>query len=76
MAIARQESHYFLWHAVSEKCYTEKSETIQNLKANIRSVIADIRLHALKKVPENACDRMRYCEASRWNHMNEIFFHF
>lgn len=67
---------YFLWGAVKDKCYADKPETIENLKANIRDAIAEIRPHTLEKVLENWSDRMGYCEASRGSHMNEIIFHF
>lgn len=66
---------YFLWGAVKDKCYADKPETIEHLKANIRDAIAEIQPHTLAKVLENWSDRMGYCEASRGSHMNEIIFH-
>ena len=33
---------YYLWGAVKDKCYADKSETINALKANIREAIGEI----------------------------------
>ena len=67
---------YFLWSAVTDKCYVHHPETIDHLKVNIRDAINEIRPQTLKKVHENWSDQMGYCEASRASHLNEIIFHF
>ena len=36
---------YQLWVVVKDKCYANKSETIDALKDNIREVIGEIQLH-------------------------------
>ena len=51
---------HYLWDAIKEMCYSEKPESIQHLKVNIRDANGEIRLHALEKVYENLSDRMRY----------------
>ena len=66
---------YFLWSAVKEKCFADKPEAIELLKAKICDAIVEIRAHTLEKVHENFSDRMKYYEASRDSHMNEIIFH-
>ena len=35
---------YYLWGAVKDKCYADKSETIYSLKDNIREAIGEIQL--------------------------------
>ena len=40
---------YYLWGAVKDKCYADKSETIDALKDNIREAIGEIQLHTIDK---------------------------
>ena len=35
---------YYLWDAVKDKCYADNSETIDDLKDNIREAIGEIQL--------------------------------
>ena len=67
---------YYLWDAVKDKCYTEKLETIDALKDNIREAIGEIQLHTIDNVLRNWIDRIGYCMASRGSHLNEIIFHY
>ena len=62
----------FLWGAVKDKCYTDKPETIDALKDNIREAIGEIQLHTMLK---NCTDSVGYCMASRDSHLNEIIFY-
>ena len=41
---------YYLWGAVKDKCYADKSETIDALKNNIREYIGEIQLHTIDNV--------------------------
>ena len=41
---------YNLWGAVKDKCYTDKPETIDALKDNIREAIGEIQLHTIDNV--------------------------
>ena len=68
--------NYFQWGAVKEHCCTDKPETIEHLRANIRDAIAEIRPNTLEKVHKNWSDQMRYYEANCSSHMNEIIFDF
>ena len=54
----------YLWGAVKDKCYADKPETIDALKANIREVIGEIQLHTIDNVLTNWTDRVGYCMAS------------
>ena len=67
---------YYLWRAVKDKCYADKPETIDALKENIREVIGDIQLNAIKNVLKNWFDREGYYMASRGSHLSEIIFHY
>ena len=44
---------YYLWGAGKDKCYTDKPETIDALKDNIREAIAEIQLHTIDNVLKN-----------------------
>ena len=55
---------YYLWGAVKDKCYTDKPETIDALKDNIREAIGEIQLHTIDNVLKNWTDRVGYCMAS------------
>ena len=54
-------------------CYSDKQETIDALKDNIREAIGEIQLHTIDNVLKNWTDR---CMASRGSHLNEIIFHY
>ena len=66
---------YHLWGALKDKCYADKSKTIDALKDNIREAVCDIQLHTID-VLKNWTDRVGYCMASRGKHLNEIIFHY
>ena len=56
---------YFLGNAVKNKCYNDKSETIDALKDNTREAIGEIQLHTIDNVLRNWTDRVDYCMASQ-----------
>ena len=60
----------YLWHAVKNKCYADKPETIDALKDNIREVIGEIQLHTNDNVLKNWTDHVGYCMASQVSHLN------
>ena len=43
-------SDYYLWGAVKDMCYSDKPETIDTLKDNIREAIDEIQLHIIDNV--------------------------
>ena len=55
---------YYLRGAVKDKCYADKSDTIDALKDNIREAFGEIQLHTLDYVLKNWTDRLGYCMAS------------
>ena len=67
---------YYLWAAVKDKCYTDKPETIDALKDNIREAIGEIQLHTIDNVVKNWSHRVGNCMASRDSHLNKIIFHY
>ena len=67
---------YYLWGGVKDKCYADKSETINALNDNIREAIDKIQLHTIDNVLINWTDRVGYCMASRSIHLNEIIFYY
>ena len=67
---------YYLWDAVKDKCYADKSDTIDALKAIISEAIGEIQLHTIDNVLKNLSDLVSYCMASRGNHLNKISFHY
>ena len=44
---------YYLWGAVKDKRYADKSETIDTLKDNTREAIGEIQLHTINNVLKN-----------------------
>ena len=67
---------YYLWGAVKDKCYFDKTVTIDALKDNIRKAIREIQLNAIDNVLKNWIDRVGYCMASRVRYLNDIIFTF
>ncbi|GFY24757.1 histone-lysine N-methyltransferase SETMAR [Trichonephila clavipes] len=65
---------YFLWGYVKSLVSTDKPQTLDHLKDNIRRVTDDIRPQMLEKVIENWTSRLDYIRASRGSHMPEIIF--
>ena len=61
---------YYLWGAVKDKCYADKSEIIDALKDNIREAIGEIQLHTIDNMLKNWTDRVGYCMACRGSHLN------
>ena len=51
-------SKYYLWGTVKDKCYTDKPDTIDALKDNIREAIGEIQLHTIDNVLQNWIDRV------------------
>ena len=46
-------SDCYLWGAVKDNCYVDKSETIDTLKDNIREAIGDIQPYTIDNVFKN-----------------------
>ena len=67
---------YYLWGAVKDNCYADKSETNDTIKDNSREAIDEIQLHTIDNVLKNWTDRVGYCMASRDSHLNEIIFRY
>ena len=62
---------YYFWGAVKDKCYADKSETIDVLKDNIREAIDEIQLHTIDNMLKNLTDHVGYSMASHsfeWNY--------
>ena len=55
---------YYFWGAVKDKCYADKSETIDVLKDNIREAIDEIQLHTIDNMLKNLTDHVGYSMAS------------
>lgn len=66
---------FFLWGYVKGKVYANNPATIQQLKENIRGVIAEIEPELCRKVMENFVKRVDICQRSRGGHLEDIVFH-
>ena len=66
---------YYLWGAVKDKCYSDKPETIDTLKDNIREANGEIQLHTIDNVLKIWTNHVGYCMASQGSYLNEIIFH-
>ena len=65
---------YYLWGTVKDKCYTDKSDTIDALKDKIREAIGEIQLHTIDNVLKNWADLVGYCMAIIINRKNGLYF--
>ena len=63
---------YYLFGAVKEKCYADKSETVNALKDNIREGIGEIQQYTIHNVLKNCTDGVSYRVASQGSRLNEI----
>ena len=61
---------------MKDKCYADKSETIDILKDNTREAIGKIQLHTIDNELKNCTDRVGCYMASRVSHLNEIIFYY
>lgn len=66
---------FFLWGFLKGKVYTNKPQTIEQLKVNIREDIAAIQVETCENVMQNVLQRARICMVSRGGHLNDIVFH-
>ena len=64
----------FLWGYLKGKVYTNKPRTIQKLKTNIREEMRVLGPEILRKVMENALERVRQIEANNGHHLKDIIF--
>ena len=49
---------YYLWGAITDKCYVDKPEIIDALKDNISEAICEIQMHTFDNVLKNFTDRV------------------
>lgn len=66
---------FFLWGYVKGKVYASNPVTLEQLKNNIREVIAGIGPQLCREVMENFVKRIRCCQRSRGGHLHDIVFH-
>lgn len=67
---------FFLWGYTKDKVYTNNPQTLEQLKDNIREVIAAVQPAMCKKVIENYVKRIEVCKAALGGHLNDIIFHY
>ena len=66
---------YFLWSYVKDQVYTDISQSIEDLKTNIRCVIGEIEPQLWKNVIENIEERIDVCKRGRSGYLSDIIFH-
>jgi len=64
-----------MWGYVKSQVYANKPRTIQQLKAEIIRVIADVTPDICELVIPNFIDRVNACRLSGGGHMPDIIFH-
>ena len=67
---------YYLCGAFKDKCYSDKPETIEALKDNIRETIGEIQLPTIDYALKTSTDRVGYYITSRDSHLTETIFHY
>lgn len=65
---------FFLWGYLKSKVYSNKPETLEQLKANIRHEIAQITPETLANVMVNAEKRANLCVAAGGGHLADVIF--
>lgn len=65
----------FLWGYAKDRVYADKPSTLEQLKTNIRQVMAEIPPNMCQKVVENYLKRITACNTSRGGHLNDVVFH-
>lgn len=66
---------FFLWGYAKDRVYEDDPQDLEQLKANIRRVIAEIVPQMCKKVIENYLFRIDVCEKALGGHLNDVLFH-
>ncbi|XP_011174380.3 uncharacterized protein LOC105206592 isoform X2 [Solenopsis invicta] len=65
---------FFLWGYLKQRVYANKPRTLDQLRANIRREIAEIKPAMLKKVYDNFKKRLENCIACNGHHLADIIF--
>ena len=65
---------FFLWGYAKDRVYANNPQTLDELKTNIRNVMAEIPPEMCRKVIENYLKRIKACKKSRGGHLNDILF--
>jgi hypothetical protein len=68
-------SDFFMWSYAKSKVYANNRRTIQQLKAKILRIIADITPDICERVIINFIERVNTCRLSGGGHMPDIVFH-
>lgn len=66
---------YFLWGYLKSQVYANKPTTLEALRVNIETAIANIRADLCEKVMENWVQRIHSCKRFRGGHLNDVVFH-
>ena len=61
---AVQNYYLFLWGVLKNQVYSDKSETLNDLKENIINVLKDITPEMCKKVTESIIKQCHHCIAN------------
>jgi hypothetical protein len=63
---------YFLWGYLKQAVYSNRPQTIENLKQNIEVAISNISQETLKKVMRNMVTRVNTCYAENGGHFQNL----
>uniref|UniRef100_A0AAF5DTE4 Tc1-like transposase DDE domain-containing protein n=1 Tax=Strongyloides stercoralis TaxID=6248 RepID=A0AAF5DTE4_STRER len=66
---------FSLWGYLKDRVYRNKLETIEDLKENIETEIADIPRCMLKKVMNSFYDRVQQCRQKEGRLLDDVIFH-
>lgn len=67
---------FFLWGYVKDRVNTDRPQTLDQLKNNIRQVIGEIQPSMCRKVVENYIKRVKVCKRALGGHLNDVVFHY
>jgi hypothetical protein len=65
---------YFLWDYLKQRVYVNKPHTLDQLRTNIETEIANISPAILQKVFKNFEKRLENCIERNGHHLNNVYF--
>jgi len=65
---------FFLWGYLKSKVFTNKPQTLLQLKENIRREITAIDVHILQRVMDSMKKRISDCIQNKGGHLSNVIF--
>ena len=66
--------HFFLWGSLKSKVFSNRPQSIEQLKAAIRQEITAILHEMTRQVIDNFRERLRQCVDNNGSHLTDLIF--